>query len=307
MASVGDLAMRNATNNQPAERGSPPTPLRVFTLILALVFTIEMGIMLAIARWSPPARGAVLLAVVDALLLTAVLAPALWGVVVRPLRALFEQRGKLLARLFDVQEQERASLARELHDELGQQMTAILLSLRAIEQAQTLAQARERAEFARPIAAGSLDSVRRIARGLAPATLAELGLRAAVEGLCESISATTDIQIALDIGLPERRLPPAVEICVYRAVQEALTNVARHAQATEARVRLALAGEDLELEVSDNGRGLAGGEAEPSGAGLGLQSIRERVSLLGGEFRASSAPGAGTRISARLPGVVRSA
>ncbi len=282
------------------------SPWRVFFLVMSLVFAVELGIMLLISLFEPFPGGPYSRAVIDAVALTAVLSPAVWFLVLRPLRALFDQRGRLLSRVFEVQEQERAKLSRDLHDELGQQLTAVLLGLRAVEQAPDIQHARERAQTVGQIAAASMESVRRLARGLRPLVLADLGLRPAVERLCEDVSRSSGMPITLRIELSDRRLPAATEIAVYRVLQEALTNVVRHAQATEARVSLVLERGDLLLEVSDNGRASLPPRPETSTpSGLGVQGMRERVSSLNGEFRVDwgSATRQGTTIGVRIPKV----
>lgn len=272
--------------------------------MLVLVFGVEMGIMLTLPMWNPWSLGDVTLALVDAMVLTAVLSPALWFVVVRPLRELFDQRGRLLARVFEVQEQERARISRDLHDELGQLLTALLVGLRTIQQATDLDQAKERACGLSDVATESMDAVRRLAHGLRANVLEHLGLRPAVERLCEDTVASSGVDILVDVAFPAAyRFASAIEISVYRLLQEALTNIVKHAQSTEAHVTLAMRDDTLELAVRDNGRGLPPRESSNAQTGLGLQGMRERVSLLGGVFRMDSAPGRGTAILIRLPGV----
>lgn len=284
-------------------RTSGALPLRVLAVVLVLVFGVELGIMLTIASWNPWPAGAVELAVVDALVLTAVLSPALWFVIVRPLRVLFDQRGRLLARVFEVQEEERARISRDLHDELGQFLTAVLVGLRTVEQAPDLDVARTRARDLCEVAAGGLDSVRRLAHGLRTSVLADLGVGPAVERLCEDAAATSGVDITVNVEFgAATRFAYAVEVAAYRLVQEALTNIVRHAHARSAAVRLRLEGETLDIEVRDDGTGIPEGEARHPGQHLGLQGMRERVMLLGGVIRVNSAPGAGTAILIRLPG-----
>lgn len=289
----------------------PPTiatraalPLRVFVVVLVLVFGVEMGIMLTLPWWNPWPVGDLELAVVDALVLTAVLSPAVWFVVVRPLRDLFEQRGRLLERVFEVQEEERARIARDLHDELGQLLTATLVGLRTVEQAADLPTARARAAALCEVAAGGLDSVRRLAHGLRASVLEDLGPRPAVERLCEDAAAASGVDFDVSVEFPTTaRLEPAVEVAVYRLVQEGVTNIARHADARHASVRLRLEAEMLEIEIRDDGRGIAPGDAGRSEEGLGLQGMRERVAFLGGRIRVETSPATGTAILIGIPGI----
>ncbi len=260
--------------------------------------------MLTLPWWSSWPIGGTALAVVDAMVLTGLLSPALWFVVVRPLRVLFDQRGRLLLRVMEVQEEERARISRDLHDELGQVLTTVLVGLRTVEQATDLAQARERALGLHDVAAVGLESVRRLSRGLRTGVLAELGLRTAVERLCEDWSAASGVDIVPDVELPvAARFAPAVETAAYRVVQEAVTNVVRHSQAARAEVHLRLDSGTLEIGVRDDGCGIKSGPSDSSGEGVGLQGMRERVALLGGEIRIESARGEGTTILIRLPGV----
>lgn len=279
-------------------------PLRVLAVVLVLVFAVELGIMFLLPRLTRAtglAADGVGVALSDALLLTTVLCPALWFVVVRPLRDLSEQRRRLLARVIQVQEDERARISRDLHDEFGQLLTTVLVGLRTVQDAPDLQHARERALALRDVTAAGIESVKRIAQGLRATILADLGLAPAIERLCDEAAATHGLDASVSIGLPPgARFPEPVELCIYRFVQEGLTNVARHARASEAAVSLRLDADALEVEVRDNGAGLAP-RPHDAPAGMGLQGMRERVLLLGGTMTLHSAPGAGCTLSARLP------
>lgn len=286
------------------------SPLRVFAVILILVFIVETGIMFVIATVAPVKSDSPFMGVLDALVLTAILCPAVWWLVVRPLRSLVEERGVLLTRLFRAQEEERTRLARDLHDELGQQLTVVLLGMRAAEQAPTVEEARQRIDVARQAVTGSLEAARRIARGLSPSVLTDFGLTVAVDRLCESVRAAGVIEIERDPGAALPRLRPEVEIAAYRVVQEAVTNAARHSGAKRVRVSLELDGDSLKLGVRDDGRGF--GESEGGGgggggggpSGLGMQGMRERVHLLGGAWRSACDAASGTTIEASIPRVL---
>lgn len=282
--------------------GTAATPVRVFLIVVGLVFLVEAVIMFGLARWMPAGSDSVFVSLVDATLLASLLAPAVWIVVVRPLRALFEQRGMLLSRLLDAQERERARVAHDLHDELGQQLTALLLHLRAGLHCEPPATPQQHIAAARQIASDSLESVRRLARGLAPMVLRDLGLRAAIERVCEDMSSASGLAIQRALEIPDVRLPPDVEISVYRIVQEALSNVARHAQATEAVVRLERSDGALRIRVEDNGCGLAA-RSEAASGGMGIQGMRERAELLSGTLRVESRSGGGTIVRVHLPRV----
>ncbi|MCC6677762.1 MAG: sensor histidine kinase [Phycisphaerales bacterium] len=279
------------------------SPVRILLLVLAVAFAVEAAIMLAISAPGPYSARALLLSFLDAVVLIAILLPVLWFVLARPLQRLVRERGELLASLLRAQEEERARLARDLHDELGQQQTAVLLALRSVTEADSLDTARRRAEEARRIAADALEAARRLARGLAPGVLADLGLGPAIDRLCEDLAASGRIQITRDLRIPQTGLSREVQIAAYRIVQEALANALRHADATRIRVRALPEEGGLLVEVSDDGRGLPEDAQLPGPApGLGLRGMRERVVLLDGSFRAASGPGPGTTISAWLPG-----
>ena len=145
----------------------------------------------------------------------------------------------------------------------------------------------------------TLEDVRRISRDLRPALLDELGLEAAVRHFARALSERSITEIDVLARLSER-LPRKEEVTIYRVVQEALTNVAKHARATYASVVLTAGGDRLHLVVEDNGQGF---EVEKLAVkeGVGLLGMRERVELLGGSLRLESTPGRGTIISVRLP------
>lgn len=259
--------------------------------------------MLAFMAVEPFTIRGLVLSIVDAMVLVLCLAPALWLLVVRPLRQLVKERGELLKRTLRAQEEERARLARDLHDEIGQTQTAILLGLRSVASATTLEAAHHQAEAVRHMAAGAIESTRRMARGLAPGVLEELGLQAAIDRVCEDLETAGTLTVQRNLQLGAIRLEPSVEIAAYRVVQEALTNAVKHAHATQVRVALWLGDDQLHLQISDNGVGigeLQSGDTSPK-RGLGLASMRERVSLLGGEFSIGSAPDGGTVLTAWLP------
>ncbi len=282
-----------------------PSPLRVFALVLLLVFSVEGLIMLLLPRlpsgWQTPARQSL----VDAGLLTAIVAPALWILVGRPMQRAIEERSRLLRRLAASQEAERARIARELHDSLGQQLTAIAVALRnAADEGRTVADG-QRARVLREMVAEAHREVRRLARGLRPALVEELGLAAALGQLCDDLRSTHGLEIRFE---PPEKAPPRgdsiAENALFRIAQEALTNVLRHAGARSARVRLEAERGWLTLVVEDDGRGFdpARIRSGPHGStGLGLEGIRDRAFVLGGRFRLRSTPGSGTQLLVRVP------
>ena len=215
-------------------------------------------------------------------------------------------RNRLIEQVMTAQDEERRRIARELHDETGQSLTALLVGLRTIEESRTRREAVERAQRLRGIVAQTLDEVGRLSRGLHPSTLDEIGLAAAltryVREFVEQHGVAVDARIE---GRELEPLPPLLQTTVYRVLQEALTNVARHAQARSVGVRLLRDKASVVLRVQDDGIGLDPMVRREAAAGdrrrLGLQGMRERAALLGGSVEVESQPGAGTTITARFP------
>jgi PAS domain S-box-containing protein len=217
-----------------------------------------------------------------------------------------ESRTQLIRQVMTAQDQERARIARELHDETGQSLTAVLVGLRAIEQARSVAEAVGLAERLREMAAQTLHDVGRLARGLHPRILEHLGLAVAATRLVQEFARQHGIVEATRIeGLDSEAAWPLGDNTVYRVLQEALTNVAKHARARRVTVHLLRTDHTVELEVRDDGVGFdphvewAGGPTDR--LALGLRGMRERAALLGGAITIQSSPGQGTVITARIP------
>jgi two-component system sensor histidine kinase UhpB len=219
------------------------------------------------------------------------LAEALGGMLDRLER---ERRDSALRELA-AQERERQRIARELHDEVGQMLTAI--ALRA-ERAADEAAAGEREallEISRT-ALGSLEDVRRIASELRPEVLDDLGLINAVVALCGRVDRQPGIRVRRELNWNLPKLAPEVELVIYRVAQEALTNVLRHAAASEVVVELRTAGEALVLEVTDNGRGMPADAVE-----RGMRGMRERASLIDAVLDVRGRPLGGTSVVLKVP------
>jgi two-component system sensor histidine kinase UhpB len=196
------------------------------------------------------------------------------------------------------QERERARIARELHDEVGQNLTALAMLLTRLADDGDEGMSR-RLLAARESTLGTVDDVRRIARQLRPDLLDELGLSAALATLCERMSENTGLRINRDLPGELPALSPEVETVLYRVAQESLTNVARHAQAREAHLSLRPQPDGgVMLRVADDGVGL--GDAAPAGRS-GIRGMRERALLAGGELRIDSGDGAGTTVTLYVP------
>jgi signal transduction histidine kinase len=194
-----------------------------------------------------------------------------------------EQLTRLMLR---VQEDERRRIARELHDEAGQVLTAVKIELEL-----------DGRDEAGALVGRALAQVRDLSNLLRPSALDDLGLVAALRALVDDFSARTRIAVTLDLDGAGRRLPPDVEVVLYRVAQEALTNVARHAQASEARVQIVSDDDAVHLVVEDDGRG-AGRNASPH---LGWLGMRERLTSVGGRLSIGEARGGGLRLDAYIP------
>jgi signal transduction histidine kinase len=216
----------------------------------------------------------------------------------------------LSAKLITAQEEERRSIARELHDEVGQVLTAIKVELAVAQRTiEASGGAAHLLEDARSITDGALTTVRDLSHLLHPALLDDLGLPAAVEWYLRGFGKRHDIRAEVLHDRMDRRLTPEIEASAYRIVQEALTNVAKHARATSCRVFLQGLSNTILITIEDNGAGFDTAEAERTGGhrGLGLIGIRERASQLRGTVRLESAPGRGTRLTVELPARSRAA
>src|SRR5437867_8297825 len=196
------------------------------------------------------------------------------------------QLEQLTRQLLRAQEDERRRIARELHDQAGQVLTAVKIEL-------DLEGRREASEMV----GRALAQVRDLSNLLRPTVLDDLGLIPALRGLCEDFTRRTRIEASLEAGDSARPFEREVEVVIYRVVQEALTNVARHAAATSARVQLEAEDGSTRLVIEDDGRGVSG-EPTPH---LGLLGIRERITALGGSIAMGGAPQGGFRIEARIP------
>ena len=209
------------------------------------------------------------------------------------LQRLEEERRESARRALGAQEAERLRIARELHDEVGQALTAVLLQLdRAL--VRVAGEPGERIREARETARETLEEVRGIARNLRPEALDDLGLASALRQLClEAERAGVVVERAIAAGVS---LAPDAEVVVYRVAQEAMTNALRHADAERIRLVLRRDGGTTVLRVEDDGRG-TGRSAE----GAGVRGMRERAVLVGGRLELRAAPGGGTSVTLMLP------
>jgi len=201
-----------------------------------------------------------------------------------------------LRRVIEGQEQERRRLARELHDETGQALTSVLLGLKAVESAEDVPAALARL---RELVVATLQDVRRLAVELRPKALDDFGLVAALERLVHTFMEATGIHVDLESQLGEGRLPSEVETTLYRIVQEALTNIAKHAGARRVSVLLVRRAGTATALVEDDGHGFSAEDEEHGG--IGLSGMRERLALLEGRLTIESRRGTGTTLVAEVP------
>lgn len=279
-------------------------PWRVFLVILSVIFVVEAAIMFLLPKLLPPHVAWATESLLDACLLTIIVAPIFWMLLIRPIRRLAEFRTEMLAQILTAQEAERRRIARDLHDEVGQTLTSLLIGFRTITDAESLETARARSLELRETTSTLLDDIKRLARGLRPSVLDDLGLVPALERLTLDVSRVHDVEVSLETsGLTADRLPEVVEVTVYRIVQESLNNTVKHAQARTARVSVTRTGNELIVTVQDDGRGFAAQPTQKLMADghLGLAGMRERAALLGGSLEIESKPDAGTLVRACLP------
>jgi signal transduction histidine kinase len=211
------------------------------------------------------------------------------------------QLHRLSARLVRAQEDERRLISRELHDEVGQALTAVKMQLALARRSVPDAQAGAIDE-ARAVADAALQSTRQLSRLLHPPMLDDAGLAATLDWYLKGFSERTGVPVEFVHSGMEERPAAEVETCLFRVVQEATTNIARHAAATSCRVYLQRLPASVALTVEDNGAGFEPGTAQRrQPGGVGLLGIGERVTDARGTFRIDSAPGRGTRITVELP------
>jgi PAS domain S-box-containing protein len=198
-------------------------------------------------------------------------------------------------------EEERQRIARELHDDTAQRLATLILRIRHL----ALESASERREALleeiRAEVVEATESVKRMARGLRPPEIEELGLALAITAHARSLREAADFAVETELGSVEQHLGDAAKLAIYRIVQEALSNARRHADANGARVRLYMEGAKVVAEVADEGEGFLLSRAVERGGGLGLVGMRERATMVGGILTIDSAPGEGTRVRVVVP------
>jgi two-component system sensor histidine kinase UhpB len=217
---------------------------------------------------------------------------------------------ELATRVLQAQEEERKRIARELHDETAQALSTLLVTLDVLEPhiPPDAAVLQDGFGRVRSLARRTLDETRALSHDLRPTILDDVGLISALQWFAAEYERTYGSRVVVQAEPEtERRLPPEVELVLFRIAQEALTNCGKHAQATRVDVSLRFAGGTAQLVIEDNGKGFDPQQVPgPTRQGrLGLYGMHERIGLLGGTLTVDAFPGRGTRISAEIPLVGR--
>ncbi|MEE8412973.1 MAG: histidine kinase [Dehalococcoidales bacterium] len=212
-------------------------------------------------------------------------------------------RGQLLERLISAQEEERRRVARELHDEVGQALSAIMMDLaRAIDSLPSeAADAKQGLLHSRSLAAQTLTELRKLIYDLRPEVLDQLGLAPALRSYVKSRLEATDIEVRFSFSGLEDRLPSRMELTLFRIIQEATTNVVRHSGASMVNIKVSATNSRVTATIEDDGSGFDVEAALQAPESWGLRGIRERVGAVGGQLSIKSKPGQGTRIRFQIP------
>jgi len=287
---------------------SPPRswryPSAVWVIVLASIFVTEYTVMISLPKLMPRGHSLFLEAAVDSVTLTLVLAPIMWVTVVRQLQTIIRIRNHFLTNYLEHVESNKKRIAHELHDGVGQTLSLLVSGLRSAHATLTDPVASRRYDALVHLAQTALQDVKRLAVGLRPSLLDDLGLAAALERLVDDVREQHPLELALDVtDIATVRLPEAVETSVFRIVQESLANVVAHAHARSACVAVHLRAGELVVKVADDGRGYDAAQQQRARAlgRLGLLGLYERTALLGGHIDIRSEPGKGTRITIAVP------
>jgi len=210
-------------------------------------------------------------------------------------------RGRLLQQVLTAQEEERKRIARELHDETTQALVGLVLRLEALMAVSNVTDAdKSRLAELKSLAVRTIDNVHKIIFDLRPAVLDDLGLVSAIRWYAEHRLGAENVGVRIEVAGTERKLPSAVEIALFRVVQEAVTNIIRHAEASNVVLSLEFAPRAVRIEIEDDGKGFdpaAMNQQADKIEGVGLLGMRERITLIGGKFSVASQPGGGTHIT----------
>ena len=286
-------------------------PKNLLVVMALVIFVVETLVMFILSEIPPLSRGWE--AILDSSILLLLLTP-FYLYIYRPF---WEERQKqsrqirfLSQQLLTATDEESKRIAHEIHDQCGQTLTALQFGLQSLKRLITDCdpKALERTEYLEKAACQLSGELRSLTKRLRPAILDQAGLLAALNSQAEEFrqnypGITVTSRFFQKADLPQR-LPSQTEDAIYRICQEALTNIARHASATEVSLSLSLENRCLQLEIADNGSGfdLAGCLDRQEGAcGIGLLGMRERAAMVGGQLKIISRPGQGTTISASFP------
>lgn len=206
------------------------------------------------------------------------------------------ERTDLLRQMMSAQEGERKKIARELHDETSQELTALVMGLEAARKT-CPAEMTPRIDQLKALAVRSLEGIHRLMLDLRPSVLDDLGLQSAIRWYAENRLEPLGMDVAVEVRGTERRLPPDVETAVFRVTQEAVNNACQHAEAARASIVVEFRPRAITVQIEDDGVGFD----VASKRGMGMMGMRERIALLGGRFEVDSAPGKGTRIAWEVP------
>jgi signal transduction histidine kinase len=209
---------------------------------------------------------------------------------------------QLSVRLMQAQDEERRRIARELHDSFGQYLVALQMNLDLMDEARSEEESRKFRGEARELVARCLKEVRTLSYLLHPPNLDDMGLVCAISWYTHGFSERSGIRVTLDLPSTSLRLPPRIELALFRVLQEALTNIHRHSQSAVAEIRLSTTAKAAILEIRDQGKGIPAEIVERDGKnrGVGLTGMRSRVQELHGEFEITSTS-SGTRVTASIP------
>lgn len=275
-------------------------PWRIAVLILGITFFLEGSLMIVLPAIADEKWGKWGMAAVDAFLLTALLAPCIWGLMVRPLQRIAETRKQLFTWAMSTEERKAAEISRDLHDNFGQLLTSITIGLRTIEEISKEPAVVTHARRIRQTGLELHKAIRSLARGLRPTVLDDLGLAAALANLAVDWHESSGVELDLDVDeLKNKRLSNAVETTLYRIAQESITNAIRHGTSKHIHIQGRLNGERLRFAIDDDGCGFRTDEmlsAKATRRPFGLISMRERAESIGGQFSIRSSVGRGTSI-----------
>jgi two-component system sensor histidine kinase UhpB len=286
----------------PVEIDAPIKPTQAAIVVMGLVVTVAANALLLRRAFAPLGRLVQRMEMVDLLRpgqrLQVVRHDEVGRVVAafnRMLDRLERERQQSGRRVLAAQEAERLAIARDLHDEVGQVLTGVLLQLNSI--ADAAPEHREDLDEARSAVRRALDEVRRISRELRPEMLEHLGLVSALTELSTSFARVTGVRVEQEFATALPLLAPEVELAVYRIAQESLTNVARHADASHVTIALEAGHDSIVLRIADDGRGFSGDPVEQGG----LRSMRERAVLVGGALAIKPASAGGVEVRLEVP------